>query len=76
MIDPDPLENQAVANLPPHSTPDLIELIPNPDTVRQWLAESIRKSDLLRSLLRLARRKAAYQRNPAEAPERPEVSRG
>jgi hypothetical protein len=40
--------------------PDLIEQVPDPETVRQWLAESVRRSDLLRSLLRLARRKAAY----------------
>ncbi len=40
--------------------PDLIEQIPDPTTVRGWLAESIRRSDLLRSLLRVALRKAAY----------------
>jgi hypothetical protein len=41
--------------------PDLIEQIPDPDTVRGWLAESIRRCDLLRSLLRVAVRKAAYR---------------
>lgn len=46
------------------SNPDLIEQIPDPDTVRGWLAESIRRSDLLRSLLRVSIRKAAY-RQPA-----------
>lgn len=43
------------------SCPDLIEQIPDPDTVRGWLAESIRRCDLLRSLLRVAIRKAAYR---------------
>ena len=65
-----------MAKLPPHPTPDLIELIPDPDTVRHWLAESIRKSDLLRSLLQLARRKAAYQRDPSVVSEHTEVSCG
>ncbi len=41
--------------------PDLIEQIPDPDTVRGWLAASIRRCDLLRSLLRVAIRKAAYR---------------
>jgi hypothetical protein len=41
--------------------PDLIEQIPDPDTVRGWLAESIRRCDLLRSLLRVSIRKAAYR---------------
>jgi hypothetical protein len=40
---------------------DLIDRIPDPETVRRWLAESVRRSDLLRSLLRLARRKAAHR---------------
>jgi hypothetical protein len=44
----------------PHS--DLLDQIPDPDTVRGWLAESIRRCDLLRSLLRVAIRKAAYRR--------------
>ena len=48
--------------------PDLVEQIPDPDTVRGWLAESIRRSTLLRSLLRVAIRKAAYPR--AIDPER------
>jgi hypothetical protein len=42
--------------------PDLIEQIPDPDTVRSQLAESIRQCDLLRSLLRVSIRKAAYGR--------------
>jgi hypothetical protein len=49
------------------SRPDLIEQIPDPDTVRSWLAESIRRSTFLRSLLRVAERKAAYRRRePAD----------
>ena len=44
------------------SCPDLIEQIPDPNTVRGWLADSIRQCDLLRSLLRVAIRKAAYRR--------------
>jgi hypothetical protein len=46
----------------PNLPPDLIEQIPDPDIVRDWLAESIRRSELLRSLLRVAVRKAAYRR--------------
>lgn len=42
--------------------PDLLERVPDPETVRLWLSESVRRTDLLRSLLRLARRKAAYGR--------------
>ena len=48
--------------------PDPVEQIPDPDTVRGWLAESIRRSTLLRSLLRVAIRKSAYPR--AIGPER------
>jgi hypothetical protein len=58
-----------VTDPPTHSCPDLIEQIPDPDTVRRWLAESIRRCDLLRSLLRLATRKAAYPRWPAQERE-------
>jgi hypothetical protein len=43
---------------PPPQT--LIESIPDPDTLRNWLAESIRQAALLRSLLRVAERKAQY----------------
>jgi len=42
------------------TTPDPVDQIPPPDTVRELLADSIRRSDLLRSLLRVSRRKAAY----------------
>jgi hypothetical protein len=40
--------------------PDIINLIPDPETIREQLAESVRRTDLLRSLLRVARRKASY----------------
>jgi hypothetical protein len=49
---------------PPH---DPIEQIPDPETIRVMLAEPVRRTDLLRSLMRLAVRKAAYRRpRPAE----------
>jgi hypothetical protein len=51
---------------PSDRQPDLLEQIPDPDTVRSWLAESIRRSDLLRFLLRLAKRKAVLERTPGE----------
>ena len=51
------------------SNPDLIDQIPDPDTVRGWLAESIRRSELLRSLLRVAVRKAAYGHEPTHRKE-------
>ena len=54
--------------------PDLIEQIPDPDTIRGWLAESIRRSDLLRSLLRVAVRKDAYRRPTVRGQQ--EVRRG
>jgi hypothetical protein len=47
---------------PSRQSPDLLEQIPDPEIVRGWLAESIKQSELLRSLLRLAVRKAAYRR--------------
>lgn len=42
------------------STPDPLETVPDPETVRLLLADAIRRRDLLRSLLRVAVRKAAY----------------
>ena len=47
----------------------LLESIPDPDTVRGWLARSVRVTALLRSLLRVAERKASYR-------ERLETRRG
>jgi len=41
---------------------DPIEGIPDPDAVRAMLAASVRRSELLRSLLNVAVRKAAYDR--------------
>jgi hypothetical protein len=55
--------------------PDLLEQIPDPDTVRGWLADAVRRADLLRSLLRVAVRKAAY-RKPAAAREEVTPCRG
>lgn len=43
---------------PPSET--LLDAIPDPDTVRRWLARTIRQAALLRGLLRLAERKAHY----------------
>jgi hypothetical protein len=45
----------------------LLDSIPDPATVRAWLARSIRQAALLRSLLRVAERKAGY-RDPAAKP--------
>ncbi len=50
-----------MADSKPRAQPDLLEQIPDPDTVRSWLADSIRRSELLRSLLRVAIRKAAFE---------------
>ncbi len=41
-------------------TADPIEHIPPPDVVKAMLADSVRRSTLLRSLLRVSRRKANY----------------
>ncbi len=41
---------------------DPIENIPTPETLNQLLAATIRRCDLLRSLIRVSRRKAAYDR--------------
>jgi hypothetical protein len=57
--------------LPPET---LLESIPDPDTVRGWLAESIRRSDLLRSLLRIAIRKASHRRPTAREEQQRGVS--
>lgn len=45
----------------------LIESIPDPNTVRTLLAESIRQAALLRSLLRVAERKAQYLRHEGKS---------
>ncbi len=45
----------------------VLEVIPDPDTVRQSLGRTIRQAALLRSLLRVAVRKADYP----EATEKP-----
>jgi hypothetical protein len=59
------LEGQPVAETQTTQCPDLLDQIPDPETVRRMLAESVKRSDLLRSVLRLAIRKAAYQRSQA-----------
>ena len=46
----------------------LIEEIPDPETVRLLLADAIRSKELLRSLLRVAQRKANYP-----PPKRPDI---
>ena len=46
--------------MPTIQTADPIESIPDPETVNRMLADAVRRSDLLRQLLRLARRKASY----------------
>ena len=43
-------------------TNDPVESIPDPDVLGRELAASIRRSDLLRALIRVARRKQAYNR--------------
>ena len=43
-------------------TDDPVEGIPPPEDVRRLLADALRRSDLLRALLRLAHRKSAYIR--------------
>ena len=49
----------------------LIEEIPDPETVRLLLADAIRSKELLRSLLRVAQRKANYP-----PPKRPDIRSG
>lgn len=51
----------------------VLEVIPDPDTVRQSLGRTIRQAALLRSLLRVAVRKADYP-EATEKPESREVS--
>jgi hypothetical protein len=50
----------------PNQPQSILQTIPDPDTVRAWLAECIREAALLRSLLRVAERKASYERTTAE----------
>jgi hypothetical protein len=50
-----------VATTPPQDVDRILRSIPDPDTVRRWLAEAIRDAALLRSLLRVAERKANYR---------------
>jgi hypothetical protein len=54
----------------------ILDTIPDPDTVRSWLADSIRRAALLRSLLRVAERKANYRERSASGREEAEMARG
>jgi len=60
--------------------PDPLEAVPDPEAVRVMLAETTRRRDLLRSLLRVAVRKANYpvpgSRSTQPAVERKGVSNG
>jgi hypothetical protein len=53
---------------------DVIEGIPDPATLDRMLAESLRRVELLRHLLRVARRKAAYDRPVGRASGEREVA--
>jgi hypothetical protein len=54
---------------------DVIEDIPDPATLGQMLAESVRRVELLRHLLRVSRRKAAFDQKREPTGDRSEVSR-
>ena len=58
---------------PNPQTADPIDAVPDPQTVRVMLADAIRRRDLLRSLLRVAVRKANY---PPQAPQSPTDRKG
>lgn len=65
----------------PHAPDDPLESVPDPETVRVLLADAIRRRDLLRSLLRVAVRKANYppphpRQDIATADDRQGVSLG
>ncbi len=45
---------------PSFDQPDPLDAVPDPEVVRRMLAETIRRRDLLRSLLRVAVYKANY----------------
>jgi hypothetical protein len=65
---------------PSAAPPDPLDAVPDPETVRLMLADATRRRDLLRSLLRVAVRKANYPR-PTRRPAGPtptpgEVARG
>jgi hypothetical protein len=55
----------------PSKPEPLIEKIPDPQTVRDWLAKAIRQAAILRSLLRVAERKATHQSRAARQEESP-----
>jgi hypothetical protein len=47
----------------------LLDSIPEPDIIRTWLGQSIKQAALLRSLLRVAERKANYRDSTATRKE-------
>ena len=57
-----------MSRIPPIPDP-LIAAVPAPGTVRRWLAQALRRAALLRSLLRLAERKAACRRRRLRQPK-------
>lgn len=62
---------------PTPTDPDPLRAIPDPAVVRAQLADAVRRRDLLRSLLRIAVRKASYDTTPAPVPfETKGVGRG
>lgn len=60
---------------PTFRTPDVVEEVPPVEVVRQWIRDAIRRKELLRALLRLAERKAAYD-NDKPTSYRQEVCSG
>ena len=61
-----------MSRTPNSSSSKLLDSIPDPVTLRTWLADTIRHAALLRSLLRVAERKAQYLKRMAQGD--PEVS--
>jgi hypothetical protein len=47
----------------------LIDQIPDPQTVRDWLAKAIRQAAILRCLLRVAEQKANHRSRPVRHEE-------
>jgi hypothetical protein len=53
--------------MPANSTNTLLNQIPNPEEVRERLAENLREADALRSLLRAAEKIEKSRQRPGEA---------
>lgn len=45
---------------PTDDAAEVLRRIPDPETVRDWLAEAVRRAELLRRLIRVAERKARF----------------